>query len=147
MPVPTLWSKAQFLSSQNLLSSGSLGVPTMRCWSQCHPGLRLHLPGQGDGGLPGRFWHAPYWPLPPLPGDGLRRGHVGYGPNARLHQRQLRWGGRSLRLLFSFLLLLVRVSWYHPYWQHVTTLSDVSCEILTTRHNSFRRVVWYHPWW
>ena len=31
MPVPTLWSKSQFVSSQTLLSSGSLGIPRVSC--------------------------------------------------------------------------------------------------------------------
>ena len=156
MPVPTLRPKTQFVSSQTLLPSGGNGVPRVPCWSQCHQGMRQLLAGPGEGGLLGLFWHIHYWPLPPLPGNDVRCGQVGSKFNARLHQPQLQWEWSvwkrkkktqhepclsffSFFFFFSFSFFFffcnsirVRVVWGHWYWQHVTTLSDVSCEIVGT---------------
>ena len=130
--MPTLRSKAQFVSSQTLLSSGGLDVPRVSYWSQQHQVLQRCSAKSGDGGLPGRFWHVPYWPLPPLSACGLRCGRFGFGSNVGLHQGQLRWEWKVWGSCCRFI--------------HHLACRKKSL-VLTTRHKFCRRVVWDHGYW
>ena len=129
MPVPTLWSKAQFVSSQNLLSSAVsvyqecaaanasdtrvcndilLDKTTVDCLAGSDTPLIVHYRRCLE--------------------TACNLNNSAVDPMIRYIDNNCGEDGKS-EALAVVLLLIFRADWDHGYWQHETNRSDVSDQI------------------